>query len=150
MVLFTLKRPRFSCVLGFLPFRRSTFSVTARKPRWIQEYIVLKLRTPTNSVPTISSGDHVCCNLDSIKAANWGVNFIGLPLLADLLIANCCALVAESPSFLNYLTSFFYSNTYITHIRDLRVMYLWLFTFYTSSPIWVFLFVAIYSTIYLL
>ena len=82
-----------------MPFRRSTFSVTARKPRWIQEYIVLNLRTPVNSAPTISSGDQVCCNLDSIKAANWGVNFVGLPLLADLLIANCCALIAEySPS----------------------------------------------------
>ena len=99
MVLLTLKRPRVSCVPGFLPFRRSTFSVTVRKPRWIQEYIVLKLRTPANSAPTISSGDQVCCNLDSIKAANWGVNFVGLPLLADLLIANCCALIAEySPS----------------------------------------------------
>lgn len=70
MVFFTLKRPRFSYVPGFLSFRRSTFSVTARKPRWIQEYIVLKLRTPTNSAPTISSGDQVCRNLDSIKAAN--------------------------------------------------------------------------------
>ena len=70
MVFFTLKRPRFSYVPGFLPFRRSTFSVTARKPRWIQDYIVLKLRTPTNSAPTISSGDQVCRNLDSIKAAN--------------------------------------------------------------------------------
>ena len=63
------------------------------------EYMVLKLRTPTNSAPITSSGDQVCCNLDSIKAANWGVNFVGLPLLADLLIANCCALIAEySPS----------------------------------------------------
>ena len=70
MVLLTLKRPRVSCVPGFFPFRRSTFSVTARKPRWIQEYMVLKLRTPANSAPTISSGDQVCCNLDSIKAAN--------------------------------------------------------------------------------
>ena len=35
-----------------------------------QEYIVLKLRPPTNSEPTISSGDQVCCNLDSITAAN--------------------------------------------------------------------------------
>lgn len=70
MVFFTLKRPRFSYVPGFLPFQRSTFSVTARKPRWIQEYIVLKLRTPTNSAPTISSGDQVCRKLDSIKAAN--------------------------------------------------------------------------------
>ena len=70
MVLLTLKRPRVSCMPGFLPFRRSTFSVTTRKPRWIQVYIVLKLRTPTNSAPTISSGDQVCCNLDSIKAAN--------------------------------------------------------------------------------
>ena len=70
MVLLTLKRPRVSCVPGFLPFRRSTFSVTERKPRWIQEYIVLNLRTPANSAPTISSGDQVCCNLDSIKATN--------------------------------------------------------------------------------
>ena len=61
--------------------------------------MVLKLRTPTNLEPITSSGDQVCCNLDSIKAANWGVNFVGLPLLADLLIANCCALIAEySPS----------------------------------------------------
>ena len=57
MVFFTLKRPRFSCVPGFLPFRRSTFSVIARKPRWIQEYIVVKLRAPGNSVPTTFSGD---------------------------------------------------------------------------------------------
>ena len=57
--------------------------------------MVLKLRTPTNLEPITSSGDQVCCNLDSIKAANWGVNFVGLPLLADLLIANCCALIAE-------------------------------------------------------
>ena len=99
MVFFTLKRPRFSCVPGFLPFRRSPFFVIARKSRWMQEYIVLKLRTPTNSAPTISSGDQVCCHQDSIKAANWGVNFYGLLLLADLLIANCCALIAEySPS----------------------------------------------------
>ena len=164
MVFFTLNRPRFSCVPGFLPFRRSTVSVTARKPRWIQEYIVLKLRTPTNSAPTISSGDQVCCNLDSIKAANCGVNFVSLPLLADLLIATCCALIAEYspttrfnslatvewwipiklailrteyPFFLKnfYLTSFFYGKMYIAHIKDLRVMYLWLFTFYTRSPI---------------
>ena len=68
--LFTLKHPRFSCVPGFLIFWRSTFFVTARKPRWIQKYIVLKLRATANSAPTTSSGDQVCCNLDSIKAAN--------------------------------------------------------------------------------
>ena len=88
----------FLCTRLFA-FSRSTFSVTARKPRWTQEYIVLKLRIPTNSALTTSSGNQVCCNLDSIKAANWGVNFVDLPLLADLLIANCCALIAEySPS----------------------------------------------------
>ena len=89
MVFFTLKRPRFSCVLGFLPFLRRTFSVTARKPRWwIQEYIVLKLRASANLVPTTSSsGDQFCCNLDSITAANWGVNFVGLPLISRL--TNC-------------------------------------------------------------
>lgn len=84
----------FLCT-GLFPFRRSTVSVTVRKPRWSQEYIVLKLRTLTNSAVTISSGDQVCCNLDSIKAANWGVNFVGLPLLGDLLITNWCALIAE-------------------------------------------------------
>ena len=57
MVLLTVNRPRFSCVLGFFPFRRSTVSVTVRKPRWIQEYIVVKLRAPANSAPTTSSGD---------------------------------------------------------------------------------------------
>lgn len=35
---------------------------------------------------------------------------------------------------------FFWKNSrskplYLAHIRDLRVMYLWLFTFYTRSPI---------------
>lgn len=70
MVLLTVNRPRFSWVPGFFPFHRSTVFVTVRKPRWIQEYIVLKLRNPTNSAPTISSGDQVYCNLDSIKAAN--------------------------------------------------------------------------------
>ena len=59
MVLLTLKHPRVSCVPGFFPFRRSTFSVTARKPRWIQEYMVLKLRTPANSAPTIFSAPAV-------------------------------------------------------------------------------------------
>ena len=42
MVLLIVNRPRFSWVPGFLPFRRSTFSVTARKPRWIQEIYCLK------------------------------------------------------------------------------------------------------------
>ena len=71
MVLLTLKRPRVSCVPGFFSFPAKYFFLfTARKPRWIQEYIVLKLRTPTNSAPITSSGDQVCCNLDSIKAAN--------------------------------------------------------------------------------
>lgn len=70
MVLLTVNRSRFSCVSGFFPFCRSTVFVTVRKPRWIQEYIVLKLRTPTNSAPTISYEDKVCCNLDSIKVDN--------------------------------------------------------------------------------
>ena len=60
----TLAKSIFLCT-DFLPFRRSTFSITARKPRWIQEYIVLKLRNPITS-----SGDQVCCSLDSIKSAN--------------------------------------------------------------------------------
>lgn len=97
-VFLTVNRPRFF-VLGLFPFCRSTIFVIVRKLRWIQEYIVLKLRTPTNLAPTTSSGDQVCCNLDLVKAANWGVNIIGLPLLTDLLIANYCALIAEySPS----------------------------------------------------
>lgn len=87
MVLLTKNRSRFSCVPGFIPFRRSTVSVTVRKPQWIQDYIILKLRISTNSVPTSSSGDQVWCNMDSIKATNLGVNFIGPPLLSDLLFA---------------------------------------------------------------
>ena len=66
----TVNRPHFSWVPGYFPFHQSTVIVTVRNPRWIQEYIVLKLRNPTNSAPTISSGDQVYCNLDSIKAAN--------------------------------------------------------------------------------
>ena len=47
MVLLTKNRSRFSCVPGFIPFRRSTVSVTVRKPQWIQDYIILKLRIST-------------------------------------------------------------------------------------------------------
>ena len=160
MVFFILKYPRFSCVPGFLPFQRSTFSVTARKQRRIQKYIVLKLRAPANSAPTTSSGYQVCCNLDSIKAANWCVNFVGLPLLADSLIANSCALIAEySPStrFNSLATVEWWTPIKLAILRteypSLRKTSIWLrfsmvFTFYTRSPIWVFLFVLIYFTIH--
>ena len=83
----------FLCA-GLFAFLAKYFFCYSKKTTMDLEYIVLKLRTPANSAPTISSGDQVCCNLDSIKATNWGVNFVGLPLLTDLLIANCCALIA--------------------------------------------------------
>ena len=77
MVLLTLKRPRVSCVPGFFPFRRSTFSVTARKPRWIQEYMVLKLRTPTQ---------HLLFLLETKFVVTW----IQLKLLIEVLTLLVC------------------------------------------------------------
>ena len=49
-----------------------------------------------------ASGDQVCYNLDLIKAANWGIKFISLPLLADLLVATCCALIVEYSSLTRF------------------------------------------------